>query len=486
MDITFAYYFSGSLTGITDTFAYVGIEPSAYLGLRVDGLAKLQYSSDRVKLIDTLSWPGLAIKGLAAVGPTLDVWGQLQSIVQLNGQMQVGVRFKFEQQEWYWPDDADSSKYNELLDLQNNPEPVRQGIVPEFSASVAASADLNVLVTPEANLGIKIGTSGLTLVNAQIVGYVNTTLNLHADVTGTVSTSTGNSHSYNYGAYLYYNLGYGAVASLIGYNWYAKRHDLYTPPKVVTLYQNGGVSSSSAASKRDITAIDEIKLPRRGLLDNINSAGLQAVGETLRHGEPVLQRRVDELDQSSTNYSVAVEYLFRRQNNPNGNPTTGQQPEFSLSQLFDCPQNSGCSCNTCGPTTPGDDSATTTSTSKRDLVTRIQPTTSCGSSLPDLRINCGIFSNVQVNGNGNTQIVPGICQNEQNFFQRRAMPNTGLVLTFDSDTSRANVRRTFSCGSGRACSVQNGIYSAATGYDSLTSCDEFPVRKLNVQIASQY
>lgn len=470
------------MTGITDTFAYVGIEPSAYLGLRIDGLAKLQYTSDRVKLIDTLSWPGLAIKCIAAVEPTLDVWGQLQSIVQLNGQMQVGVRFKFEQQERYWPDNADSSKYNELLDLQKDPEPVQQGIVPEFSASVAASADLNVLVTPEANLGIKIGTSGLTLVNAQIVGYVNTTLNLHADVAGTVSTSSGNSYAYNYGAYLYYNIVYGAVASLAGYNWYAKRHDLYSPPKVVTLYHKGDVSSSSAASKRDISAIEGIKLSRRGLLNSINSAELQVVGQILPRSEPVLQRRADELDLSTANYSVAVGHLLRRQNSPNGSPTTGQQPEFSLSQLFDCPANSGCSCSTCGSTTPGDQSTTATRSSTRDLVTRAQPSTTCGSTLPDFRINCGIFSDVQVNGNGNTQVIPGICQNEQLFFQRRAMVNTGLVLTFDSDTGRAHDRRTFSCRSGRAYISQNTIYGAATGFYSLTSCDEFPVRRLKVQI----
>jgi hypothetical protein len=474
MDITFAYYFSGSLTGITDTYAYVGIEPSAYIGLRVDGVAKLQYTSDRVKLIDTLSWPGLAIKGLAAVGPTRDVWGQLQSVVQLNGQMQVGVRFKFEQQEWYWPDNADSSKYNELLDLGKDPEPVQQGIVPEFSASVAASADLSVLVTPEANLGIKIGTSGLTLVNAQIVGYVNTTLNLHADVAGTVSTSTGNTYSYNYGAYLYYNIGYGAVASLVGYDWYAKRHDLYHPPKVVTLYQNGGVSSSSAALKRDVSAIDGIKLPRRGLLNSLNNAELQAVGETLPRSEPILQRRGDGLELSPTNYSVAAEHLFRRQNNPDGNGATGQQPEFSLSQLFDCPQNSGCS-----------DSTTATRTSKKDLVTRAQSPALCGSTLPDFRINCNIFSNVQANGNGNTQRIPGICQGEIDFFQRRAAVYTGMVLTYDGEKGRTKSRRRFSCAEG-TCETKNTIYGAATGFYDLTSCDEFPVCKLKAQIDAQY
>ena len=79
MEATYAYYFSGTIVppGVTGTYAYFGLEPKAYLGLRITGDAKLQYISDRRKLVDTLSYPGLSIKGIAAVGPTLDVYGQV-------------------------------------------------------------------------------------------------------------------------------------------------------------------------------------------------------------------------------------------------------------------------------------------------------------------------------------------------------------------------------------------------------------------------
>lgn len=79
MDSTYAYYFSGTIVppAITGTYAYFGLEPSVYLGLTVAGSARMQYTSQRVKLIDTLSYPGLAIKGIAAVGPTLDLYGQV-------------------------------------------------------------------------------------------------------------------------------------------------------------------------------------------------------------------------------------------------------------------------------------------------------------------------------------------------------------------------------------------------------------------------
>ena len=49
------------------------MQPSVYLGLTVTGGARLEYQSPWVKLIPTMSYPGLAIKGLAAVGPTLDL-----------------------------------------------------------------------------------------------------------------------------------------------------------------------------------------------------------------------------------------------------------------------------------------------------------------------------------------------------------------------------------------------------------------------------
>ena len=79
MDATYAYYFSGTIVppGITGTYAYFGLEPSAYLALTITGNAQLQYTSDRRKLVDTLAYPGLSVKGIASVGPTLDVYGQV-------------------------------------------------------------------------------------------------------------------------------------------------------------------------------------------------------------------------------------------------------------------------------------------------------------------------------------------------------------------------------------------------------------------------
>lgn len=79
MEATYAYYFSGTVVppAITGTYAFFSLEPNAYLGLRLVGNARLQASTGRKKLLDTISYPGLSVKGLAAVGPTLDLYGEV-------------------------------------------------------------------------------------------------------------------------------------------------------------------------------------------------------------------------------------------------------------------------------------------------------------------------------------------------------------------------------------------------------------------------
>ena len=80
MQATYAYYFSATFIPPTqkpDVFFYFGIQPEAELMLKLVGNAGLHWTSDRKKIIDTLGYPGLAIKGIAAVGPTLDVYGQV-------------------------------------------------------------------------------------------------------------------------------------------------------------------------------------------------------------------------------------------------------------------------------------------------------------------------------------------------------------------------------------------------------------------------
>ena len=489
MDATYAYYYAGALGGVvpTATYAYFAMQPHIYLGLTVTGGARLEYRSPRAKLLPTLSYPGLAIKGLAAVGPTLDVWGQIVGVVQISGTMQAGARYTFEQAEMYWPDDGAAAPVLQGL-VGDTAEPVASGLVPEFQAAVSASVDLDINVTPEARLGIQIGGGsafGVTLVDAQVVGYVNNTLRFHADATGTASSSTGSAEvAYNYGVYLLYNVGYGGWASIVGYTWNVQSRNLFSDPKTITLYHNGDVLSTTF--KRDVPLlagrslrpelkvvdgnVEDLHLQERGIL-NGDTDGSE-LGET----ETVLARaRIVGMDgdvlwtsgEDMINVTLPRRGLAKRQASEAETNDDGQSPDFSLGTLT-CPPDS-CSSNSGG-------------SAKRAT------SNTCGWVLPDLRYSSNFFGDQQLFGYqpGQQAITKGIATNVQNFFTGRQIPLSGsssIALTWDP--AGQNARRDFACSVPEGtfgtsyCAVDNYLLSAQLGIPAgdtigFTSCDEFP------------
>lgn len=119
------------------------------LGLTTQGGARLEYQSPRTPLIPTISYPGLAIKGIAAVRLTLDVYWQIVGAVHVSGTIKAGARYTFEKAEVYWPQDDDGDASSKIQDLLDDPEPVETGLVPDFQAEVKASVDIDIRVTPE-------------------------------------------------------------------------------------------------------------------------------------------------------------------------------------------------------------------------------------------------------------------------------------------------------------------------------------------------
>jgi hypothetical protein len=182
MQANYAYYFEGTIVPpqVTDTYAYLGMQPEAYLGITVNGMATATYQTGRKALIPALTYPGLAIKGLAVVGPQFDIYGQMTGKVTRSGQMGVGARYTFEKSEMYWPQGSESDAYDELQGGDGNPEPRQTGLSPEFEANVQANAQLDFQVTPEASIGIQVGGSNFisstSLVSASISAFVNNTL----------------------------------------------------------------------------------------------------------------------------------------------------------------------------------------------------------------------------------------------------------------------------------------------------------------------
>ncbi|KAI8228514.1 hypothetical protein K4K54_002151 [Colletotrichum sp. SAR 10_86] len=111
MQFTYAYYYS----------------VRAQVGLKMVGNAELRYTTNKKKIVDTLGYPGLAVKGIAAIGPTLDIYGQ---------------------------DSSDIEKYDEILNLGLTEEPKKPNgldVTPTFEAGVQVKAEIDVIIQPEAN-----------------------------------------------------------------------------------------------------------------------------------------------------------------------------------------------------------------------------------------------------------------------------------------------------------------------------------------------
>jgi hypothetical protein len=123
-------------------------------------------------------------------------------------------------------------------------------------------------------MGIQIGgpLSSGTLVTAQVVGFINSSLSFEASVVGTAGSSSDPTLTYSYGVYIIYNLGYGAYASIKGFaNWAVANRYAYNPSPRFTIYeQTGSFIGTTSNDKRSIDAPLEIAhhyAPRRGVLD---------------------------------------------------------------------------------------------------------------------------------------------------------------------------------------------------------------------------
>lgn len=116
--------------------------------------ARAGLKTGRKKIIDTLSYPGLAIKGIAAVGPTLDVYGEIKGEINVHGELKAGARVTFEKAQAYWPQDSENiAEYDQILDLgMESEKPDGPLVAPTFEAGVQVQAELDVIVQPEVSL----------------------------------------------------------------------------------------------------------------------------------------------------------------------------------------------------------------------------------------------------------------------------------------------------------------------------------------------
>lgn len=469
----YAYYFSGTLVPpkVTDTYAYFGMQPDLYLGVTVQGSASLKYASARKPLIPTITYPGLAIKGLAVVGPTFDLYGQIVGKVTLSGDMTIGAQYTFERSEMYWPQDSTTNVFDKIGDSAK-PEPLEAGLHPQFDASVRADAQLDFKVTPEANIGIQVGgknfISGASLVDARLSAFINNTLRFSAKVSGTASVGKSGGSAvakYSYGAYLLYNVGFGGHANILGYGWNMVNKYLFSSPKQYELFSSGDVASVDYRKR---------SLPQRAFVNSDTIFGGKNVAQS---GEELAEMRVIGVDGnlawSTTqmhlvNRSESIDHrkILKRQNPVDSGGDDTEDTDMGGSGCFSSGVLS-CPANSCSDGGDGTGSV------------------SCQPQLPALRFSCPFYSNSQVNGKKGQAIVSGICENMQTFLnQRQADLETGVTLTWRRNKKAAQKNRNAACydkslfpaGSKDSyCQANNKELKKSLGTKlSITSCDEFP------------
>ncbi|KAJ5089843.1 hypothetical protein N7532_008527 [Penicillium argentinense] len=338
MDATYAYYLSGTIVPLEWTI-----------------LTGTWWK----KLIDTLSYPGLSIKGIATVGPSLDIYGRIRGSVTLSGHAKAGARVHFGRAELYFPQDEEGTKcdkdYDKISDIKSQQQRPKTGLEPQFFASAQASANLAIDVSPNAKIGIEVGPSVLgkgNLVNAQIIAFLNSTLDFSATVTGSVRTGTSPTYCYKYGAYLYYNLGYGGFAT---WNWHFTPIYLYSiPGQKYTIYENSNVESDATLnSNRDVKimpANDE-----KGIFHDDDDedavwddGGLEPYVPPASHvhhrrSHMHLHHKLHDSHHEKANATTPIpdmgSVIFKRADDDGGKKNdTASSSKFSGSQKFSCPK----------------------------------------------------------------------------------------------------------------------------------------------------
>ncbi|EQB43584.1 hypothetical protein CGLO_17751 [Colletotrichum gloeosporioides Cg-14] len=155
--------------------------------------AELRYSSDRKKIADTLEYSGPAVKGIAAFGPTLAIYGQriteqINGYVNILGEAKAGARVTFDRSRLFWPQDSsDVEKYDEILNLGLTEEPKKPN---------------GLYVTPTIEAGVQVKTQIDVILQSEFI------------VPSTISPCIGG-FDYIYGSYFYYQLGFKAEATLL-------------------------------------------------------------------------------------------------------------------------------------------------------------------------------------------------------------------------------------------------------------------------------
>jgi hypothetical protein len=518
MGARYAYYFSGTIVppNIIDTYVFLGAQPSVYAGVNIRGNAELGYESERKKLISTITYPGLSIKGIATVGPSLDLWGQLAGKVTVAGQMKVGAKYTMDPIEMYMPND-DTTRQKASSKMKNMDKD-QVGLSPVFQAGVKVTVGVELRLTPEINCGIKVGGDiGLLkepLVQAQVAVYTNTSLYFEAHATADTNGLESN-WEYGYKIEFRWHVGMDAVANLYLYGAWKSNEIEAVPWQTIPIYGPIVVKSSSNVATRDLHTSDgradllpwevhEDALPNplfgKPDLTELYSAApaedsMMISANLYNHTDLELPHFSNVTARGISTYARGINLLHRR--------ADGKENEFSLGD-FKCTTggNSPCSVGLSGASkvrreehmhhhglkhTHGRHGIAKRAGSPAKVLpleARATPSPApvvndCGLTLPRLYYNCvGMFADSALQGpTGNTVTIPGICTSVRRYMTNHGINTDQLPLNYDNWWS--SQRNTAACGTSvNPCPAFNTRYKATLGITiDPTNCDEAPMAK---------
>ncbi|PGH27225.1 hypothetical protein AJ80_01182 [Polytolypa hystricis UAMH7299] len=487
MNARWAYYAQGTIVplNIDTVYAYFELEPKAQAVIEIEGSAEMEYKSPRIKIIDTLSYPGLAIKGIAAVGPTLDMYGSMEAGAKVAGKLKAGAKITFPKYEMYFPQNADSEKLEKFLPPSSDKEERAGGteMVPILDASVEANVHIDFKITPEANLGIKVNApmvKGGPVLDAQIVGFVNNTLRF--EVEAKASGGVDNPPAASYGIYIkyFYNFGYGGRAVFKWLGSYAlKPRTLWDGlGRQKILYEHHG---STARSKRNPLVSDH---------DNEDKF------------IPIYNTTVPMDDGWYGSASISPHNSLQKRTTPEDVASFG-----ALKSFFTCNDGGQCSSGECAGDACEWKPGQSPPKSKRadddddaDDPMDVDPKQTCVNAVPAMMYNCKYFPDESVAG----KQINGICRNIMQYFDTSGLGSGPFHATFnivgggDIDTNRqvacgdrsthdfkltdaANVEKDVRDTWARRCVLESNVLSdlqnkphGIPGNNNWLSCDEFP------------
>ncbi|KAL4869532.1 hypothetical protein BDV12DRAFT_196162 [Aspergillus spectabilis] len=467
-------------------FLWIDYYLEAMAVLEIQGNAEMQYESERLRIIETLSYPGLAIKGIAAIGPTLELYGQMAGYARISGTLTAGARVQFPKYEMYFPQVPEAEEFQVWPsgDRVEDDKITGPQMRPILDASVEAYANLDFKLTPEVNLGIRVNNplgKNDALMDAQIVGFVNNTLRF--EVQGEASGGIDKPPAASYSVFIKYFYNFGITGRAV-FKWLGE-HALTpltlweAPGREIILWEHHG---STASSKRDYSGLDE----GAGIFAPLSTNATTSIDD----GWPGLREPF-----------VANGGVFDKRATDGGSGADAQQ---KWDHFFTCNDDNQCASGGCEwDTCEWNPSSLISNSILARQASAATPAKPCVNDVPAFMYNCRYFPDEQKDG----RIWPGICKNILTHFKNKGIGSGPFEGTFKMNGSPQEENRHVICGkaskhdwsmvdefgntiNGRSlwserCTRQSNVIwqlvggtQGVAGNTNWLSCDEFPFNSL--------